>query len=133
MKNFRHREDGNSIIEFALLLPVFLMIVLGTFDMGRGFNTYISMTNAAREGARWLTTHADDVSGAQARIEAEAAQAGLAASDITVEFTPDKTDYQAGETVAVKVSHNYDLLFGVIPSISEITLSAQVTMTMLYD
>ena len=42
---------GQSLVELALLLPVLLILVLGTIDFGRVFFAYISVTNAARNGA----------------------------------------------------------------------------------
>ena len=39
-------------MEFALVLPIFLLIVFGVFDLGRGVFAYNTVANAAREGAR---------------------------------------------------------------------------------
>jgi len=43
---------GAELIEFALVLPVMLLILAGILDMGFLFNNYAVVTNAAREGAR---------------------------------------------------------------------------------
>lgn len=49
----RRRTDRGAVaIEFALLLPVMLLILGGIIDFGRAFFTQITVTNAAREGAR---------------------------------------------------------------------------------
>ena len=45
------RGRGQSLIEFALLLPVLLLLVAGAIDLGRAFYSQITITNAAREGA----------------------------------------------------------------------------------
>lgn len=47
-----HRERGASLVEFALVLPLFLVLVGGMVDFGRAFFTEVMLTNAAREGAR---------------------------------------------------------------------------------
>lgn len=47
-----HRERGASLVEFALVLPLFLLLVGGMVDFGRAFYTQVTLTNAAREGAR---------------------------------------------------------------------------------
>ena len=47
-------ENGQSLVEFALVLPVLLLILLGIVEFGWLFNAQISMTSAAREGARVL-------------------------------------------------------------------------------
>ena len=44
---------GQSLIEFALVLPVLTILVLGIIDFGMGLRSYISLTNATREGARF--------------------------------------------------------------------------------
>lgn len=44
---------GQSLVEFAITLPVLLMILLGVLDLGRLFFAYIAVNNAAREGARY--------------------------------------------------------------------------------
>ncbi len=45
-------DRGAAAVEFALLLPVLLLIVFGIIDFGRALNAQISLTQAAREGAR---------------------------------------------------------------------------------
>jgi len=45
-------EKGASAVEFALVLPIFLMLVFGIFQFGIAFNNWIAITHAAREGAR---------------------------------------------------------------------------------
>ncbi len=45
-------KRGTQIVEFALLLPIFLLIVFGILDFGRGFFSWVIITNGAREGAR---------------------------------------------------------------------------------
>lgn len=53
----RHRGKGNargqSLVEFALVLPLLLILVFGVIDFGMGLRSYISLTNAVREGARF--------------------------------------------------------------------------------
>jgi len=48
----RSGESGAELIEFALVLPFLLVIVLGIIDFGLLFQRYYVVTNAAREGAR---------------------------------------------------------------------------------
>ena len=50
-RTFR-RHSGQSLIEFALLAPVFFLLLLGTMDLGRGIYIYNSISDAAREGTR---------------------------------------------------------------------------------
>lgn len=45
-------EKGQSLVEFALLLPVLMLIILGIIEFGFMFNAKITLNSAAREGAR---------------------------------------------------------------------------------
>lgn len=51
----RERSRGQTLVEFALILPVFLLLTLGVVDGARIFTSYISITNAAREGALYAS------------------------------------------------------------------------------
>jgi Flp pilus assembly protein TadG len=53
----RRRQSAQSLTEFALILPVLALILLGVVDFGRVFYYWTSMANAAREGARYAITH----------------------------------------------------------------------------
>jgi Flp pilus assembly protein TadG len=52
-------DRGQTLAEFALALPVFLLIVLGLFDVGRLVFVYNGLTNAVREGARLAVVNQD--------------------------------------------------------------------------
>jgi Flp pilus assembly protein TadG len=51
-KVLARRHGGQSMVEFAVLAPVFFLLLLGTIDLGRGVYIYNSISDAAREGAR---------------------------------------------------------------------------------
>ncbi len=51
-KGLVRRHSGQSMVEFAVLAPVFFMLLLGTIDLGRAVYIYNSISDAAREGAR---------------------------------------------------------------------------------
>src|SRR5262245_43278420 len=48
----RHRERGNAMVETAIALPLLLLMMVGIFEVGRAYETWQVLTNAAREGAR---------------------------------------------------------------------------------
>jgi Flp pilus assembly protein TadG len=57
----RHgRQDGQSLVEFALVLPIFLLLVFAIFDVGRVVWASDSLANAAREAARYAIVHGKD-------------------------------------------------------------------------
>ena len=47
-----HERRGQSLVEFALILPVFILLLVGIFDLGRAVYAYNTINNAARQGAR---------------------------------------------------------------------------------
>ena len=49
----RRSQRGQSLVEFALVLPILLILVLGIVDFGMGLRAYVTLTNATREGARF--------------------------------------------------------------------------------
>jgi len=54
----RERQDGQTLVEFALVLPIFLLVVFGLLDVGRLVFTNSALSQAAREGARLAATEA---------------------------------------------------------------------------
>jgi Flp pilus assembly protein TadG len=54
------RERGQGLVEFSLVLMPLLLVLLGIIQFGFIFNTYVTMTNAAREGARTGTIYVYD-------------------------------------------------------------------------
>lgn len=122
------RQEGVSLAEFALILPYFLLIILGMVDMGRGFNTYIGVMNATREGAVWLANHGDDLTGMENRIETELNGLGLSAGDIIITREPEKSAYESGDLVTLKIEYPYELLFGAFTDIATLTIHTENTM-----
>ena len=53
-----NKSAAQSLIEFALLLPLLLLLILGAMDLGRLVTTKLALTNAAREGANFLSRNA---------------------------------------------------------------------------
>jgi Flp pilus assembly protein TadG len=53
VKPLRGRERAQSLTEFALILPVFVILVFGIIDFGMGLRAYITVSQATREGARY--------------------------------------------------------------------------------
>lgn len=52
----RRAQRGQGLVEFALVLPIFLLAVFGLLDVGRLVYTNSALSQAAREGARLATT-----------------------------------------------------------------------------
>ena len=57
MARTRRRERGQGLTEFAIVLPVFLLIIFGIIDLGRVVWALDNLANAAREGAHYASIH----------------------------------------------------------------------------
>jgi Flp pilus assembly protein TadG len=129
-------NQGQGILEFALVLPLLLLVVFGVLDLGRIFFVTIGLTNAAREGVRYLTLHPDDVSnefgsfwGSKAAATDEANYSGITVSGSQVTVTCSNVDgddlCDSGTPATVTVTYNFDLILGwILPSPIAITRSA---------
>ena len=53
----RERESGQALVEFALILPLFLMIVVGIIQFAVGLNFWLDMQRIANQGARWAVVN----------------------------------------------------------------------------
>lgn len=59
IRALRQTEAGQSLVEMALILPVFMILLFALVDFGRGFYSWLIITNAAREGARAAAVQSD--------------------------------------------------------------------------
>ena len=97
------RETGAAAVEFALILPILLVLVLGIAEMGRAFNIQVSLSEAAREAARYAAIHNAESgythTSAQAVGIAAAPSVGLSASNVGVAFSTGSTCTTSGNAV----------------------------------
>lgn len=61
-KRFLKSEKGQAMVEFALVLPLLLILLCGIIDFGWLYYNQITLNNAAREGARYAVIYYDPVS-----------------------------------------------------------------------
>jgi Flp pilus assembly protein TadG len=103
----RLHTRGQSLVEFAVVLSLLILILLGVFDLGRVFYSYVVITNAAREGAYYGAMHPDDPAGIVARVKSEA-QPFLDLMDADITISAASTD--PGTPITVSVQHDFSLL-----------------------
>jgi len=111
MKIFRRSSDdrGAAAVEFALVLPVLIILLLGLVEFSRVFNVQISLSNAAREGARTMAIENDaGVARDSAVSAAPSINPAVSAGQITVDPAP----CAEGDTVIVTIDYSVDLLTG---------------------
>lgn len=120
------REAGVSAVEFGLVLPVFLIVLLGIIDYGWVFYVKLNITNAAREGARVGVTkdtgaqaHDDAIAAANQFLVAahvDAAAAAITSTDPETSTPP--------WTVQVDITYNFSPLVGFVPTPQTLNASA---------
>lgn len=60
LRAFHHADEGQNLVEFALLLPILMYILMGIMQFGLIFAVYLTLNNAVREGARWASIYVYD-------------------------------------------------------------------------
>src|SRR5918992_2099973 len=56
------RERGQALVEFALILPLFLILVVGLIQFGVGLNFWLDLNRLANQGARWAVVNCNPAS-----------------------------------------------------------------------
>ena len=109
----RKAEKGQELIEFAIILPFLLLVAFGVLDLGRIFHAAITITNAAREGARYGTFYPDDAPAIIAATQAEAANSGIDLSTSVIQVScPEGCD--SGFPLRVTIVYDFDLIMGLV-------------------
>ena len=131
-------EHGANLIEMALVTMLLLIIMAGAADVGRAFNNYIIITNAAREGARTaarLPCKDDNRPQLRAAIVGavlrEATDSGviLVGGDVTIAPDPVGTGCAAaGAPVSVTVDYRTPTVMGGILGMNQIPMQSAVQM-----
>lgn len=95
------KERGAVAVEMAIVLPVLLLILLGIIEFGRAYNVQVSLTQAAREGARYAAIHHDE-SGLD--VQGKALAAAPALTGLPVSVTDNASSCSSGSDVQVTAS-----------------------------
>jgi Flp pilus assembly protein TadG len=75
------REEGSSLIELAVILPMLLLLLVGAVDFGRGYFMSIEVSSASEAGALYGVQNSSDVAGMTAAAKLDGADVpGLTAS-----------------------------------------------------
>ncbi|GHH71864.1 TadE/TadG family type IV pilus assembly protein [Promicromonospora soli] len=119
----RHHERGAAAVEFALVLPILLLLVMGIVECGRAYHIQTALSGAAREGVRVMALQ-DDV--AEARATAKAASPQLALTDGQIGVTPTTCSGTNPGTATVTVTYPFEIMFGLFGS--DFTLTGKGTM-----
>lgn len=129
----RRRSKGQGLVEFALVFPVLVLLILGIVDLGRAIYAYSTIANAARTGSRVaIVDQYRDQNGLYRAQNAAAAQAvGLAIPADTVAVSWLKDDLSAtcsplqlGCVAEVTVNYTFSAITPIIGSlVSDINMT----------
>lgn len=134
-KRDRGRRRGQSVVELALAMPVMLLLMLGTIDIGRVFFDYVQLRNAVREGAGYGARMPDDTAGIRSRVTSHGIPAG---ATVTVACTGVCTTTQGkpdgNGTIVVTANHTFtpattgflQTWFGIDPIDIEVSASMRL-------
>lgn len=121
------RDRGASAVEFALVVPILLLLVIGILEFGRAYHIQTTLSNAARDGVRVMALQ-NSVSAAQSTTKASATTLPL--TDSMIRVTPTNcrpSDSSPPGPATVTITYPLTLLSGFLP-IEGLTLTGTGTM-----
>jgi Flp pilus assembly protein TadG len=127
MMKLLKNQRGQALVEFAIILPLLLLIIMSIIEFGLMLNSYLTVRNVSREGAR-----AGIVGSTNAEIENTiiSTSPNLEECKLTINITPPEGSRKSGDTLTVKLTYKYKLIVPIISSLlgNEINLKAQTSM-----
>ena len=130
-------DEGMAMVEFALVLPVLLAVLTGILQFGLMFNKYISLTDAARAGARQIAlsrgqTGTNPCTAEETTLENNEPTLNLTSASFNVSFSnvadncSNPGSWNQGDTVTFTIHMPYTFkVYGI--NLGTTTLTAQVT------
>jgi Flp pilus assembly protein TadG len=112
-KRVRGDQEGQSIVEMALVTPILLLLLIAVIDLARAFDAYIVLTNAVREGARFGSRELGLTEWQiQELVAVEVTGSGTNVTNMA-DFAPEDVAVIKGtRAVTVTATYEYDLWFG---------------------
>lgn len=125
---------GQSLVEFALIFPVMMLLLVALFDVGRLVFAYTDVTNAARTGVRVAIVD-QTANKAHDTTIAQATSLGLTSGDVTVTYLKNDlsgtcaTPYVIGCLARVNAQFQWQAITPIIGNlIGPMTVRTQTTM-----
>jgi Flp pilus assembly protein TadG len=121
---FKRNTEGQSLVEFALVLPILMVLILGMIEFGWVLNGKITLTSAAREGARVAVIYE---SAEQASTAVQSAVTRSAESSSLTLVTTVTTFDEPTKSAVINVNAKIKPIIGLFFS-GDVTLSAKAEM-----
>jgi Flp pilus assembly protein TadG len=106
-------EQGQTMVEFTLVLPILLVVLFGIIQFGITFNNYVALTDAVRNGARTASVSrfsATPVADTTSRVKISSGDLDPTKVGVTV-----TSDWVHGDDVVVSATYPYSIsLFGLV-------------------
>ncbi|MDP4088804.1 MAG: pilus assembly protein [Bacillota bacterium] len=121
------RKKGQALVEFAIILPVIMLLLMGILQFGMMLNSYLEVQNAAREGARTGIVGSTDTG---IRNQITAISPGLDSRNMTISINPVENQRKSGDTLTIKITYSYQMTVPIISNFFSrpIQLNAQTSM-----
>jgi Flp pilus assembly protein TadG len=123
---FRRSDEGQAVVEFALVVPVLLLLVLGVFEFGRAWSAHQAVTDAAREGARVAVIADPAITEDSVRKVVRNALSGASLNGALAEIELTGVDAATGEPARVAVRYPYQ--FTMLKALQGINGGGAVTL-----
>lgn len=104
------RDHGSIAVEFALVLPILVTLLLGVIEFGSAFGAQLTVTNAAREAARTMAVQSSVSAAQTAALTAAAALTRPAMTASEVSVSP--STCSSGARATVTISYPFTFLTG---------------------
>ncbi len=138
----RSEQDskGQGLVEFALILPILLLVMLGTIEFGYVFTVYSGMFNATREGTRYGAVSPKDLSGIDASARTKIILVDPSAVSFAVMYDKgpgtstftDPGQVQIGDRVVLSITYDLPTITPVIqPIVSSLPIQTQAARTVV--
>ena len=125
------RRRGQSLIEFALILPLLITIMVGSFEFGLLFLTYHTVQNAGREGVRLAVVLPNLVNNdprVETRVSSLLPETGLYSSFQDGITNNGISDCEVNDQVTVTITGTYTFFFLDIFGFNPISINIPTTM-----
>ena len=120
------------MVELVLVLPLLVLIMSVSIDLGRAFHDYYVVNNASREGARYASHFPNDETGIKTTTRDEAVSTGVPISTSLVSVVG--LNAPSGNPIAVTVRYPFRTILASIVGVRTITLTAWTQMLVFgYD
>ncbi len=127
LHRLRREERGQALVEMALVLPLLLLLLFGVVEFSRVGHAYLTLSHAAREGARLGITGAEDT-----EIEQRIAAAGVSLNqdELQITLSPAAHLREYGGEFQVTLDYQVPLFLPLLDTVvpNPLPLQGRVTM-----